>query len=483
MHGLTGNELTQRFFRYISIVSNVAVLFALSVYAYGGLFARYQADDYCETVYLLSASHILEAVIHAYNTWLNSYSILFLVQLTELGGLWGFRLMTAMTLVLWLAGLTWLTGEIGKFFHARLNLWMNMWLAALIIFLSLYQAPNLHQILYWRTALIPYTVPLVFFIYIAALLLWYVRFPCEKRRALGVGLLVSGLVFFAGGLGETTAALQVGLLASAVLLVWLTRSKHGRTDLLMILLIALALSVLVVIIIALSPGTATRLEGITSQRAPLFNPITLSTRTLLYTLLFVADALRVAPLPNFLLFALPFGICYFHFSQGRQISPHTRLAALLLPLLMIIVIGCSFAPSVFAQSYPVARARFAAHFVLAFSLAWEGSLLGMLASRIQLPNRVSFARGLLLVLLGMASVYPLRAAANLYTALSDFRAWSAAWDARDAYIRQAVAEGVTDLVVVQLDTIGGVQEYKHDANHWVNKCAAEYYGLRTLRAP
>jgi len=64
-----------------------------------------------------------------------------------------------------------------------------------------------------------------------------------------------------------------------------------------------------------------------------------------------------------------------------------------------------------------------------------------------------------------------------------FRRYAEQWDARDAYIRQAVAEGATDLVVVQLDTLGGVQEYKQRARNWVNRCAADYYGLEAIRAP
>jgi hypothetical protein len=80
-------------------------------------------------------------------------------------------------------------------------------------------------------------------------------------------------------------------------------------------------------------------------------------------------------------------------------------------------------------------------------------------------------------------LYPVRVAAKLYDQVPEYRAHAVAWDTRDEQIRQEVAAGATDLTVTQIDTIGGVQEYKGNEFFWVNRCAADYYGLRSLRAP
>jgi hypothetical protein len=71
----------------------------------------------------------------------------------------------------------------------------------------------------------------------------------------------------------------------------------------------------------------------------------------------------------------------------------------------------------------------------------------------------------------------------VYAATPEYRYFATAWDARDASIQQAIAEGATDLVVVQLDSIGGVGEYKGNEKDWINRCASRFYGLNTLRAP
>jgi hypothetical protein len=80
-------------------------------------------------------------------------------------------------------------------------------------------------------------------------------------------------------------------------------------------------------------------------------------------------------------------------------------------------------------------------------------------------------------------LYPLHAASKVSDSIPEYRSYAIAWDARDAYIRKSVAEGAKDLVVVQLDSMGGVGEYKGRKSYWINSCAARYYGLDSLIAP
>ena len=481
------NKLPDRFFQIVVALNGIATLFALSIYAYGGLFSRYLADDYCQSARLAEAQNIFEAVIVGYNSWLNSYSILFMVQLIEWGAPWGIRLMAGATILFWVAGLTWVVSELGKTVRLRLVPGASLWIASLVIFLSLYQAPNLYQILYWRTSLIPYTMPLVFFTAIAAIFLSYARVPFDKTRAVWAGAACFALVFFASGLGETTAALQVGLLTLAVALVWLTRTRHRRNDLLFILILCLAGAVISMLIIAFSPGTITRLDSIMS-RSPVYNPVELSAQVIAYTTVFVLDAIDVAPLPNLVSLVIPFGVLYFHSSRQRENLTHVRWSRALLVVLLILVcmfiaIGFSYAPSLFVRQFPVARVRFASHFVLTLSLVLAGGFLGAFAGRLQAPVHTTVARSLVVCLLGLMILYPLNASRNIYISTYEYRSFAVDWDVRDTFIRTFMSKGATDIVVVQLDTIGGVGEYKGNERHWINRCAARFYGLNTLRAP
>jgi len=481
------NTLPARAFRLVAALNGFAVAFVLSIYAYGGLFSRYLADDYCESFLLLSSRNVFDATLTGYKTWFNSYSILFFVQIMDWMGIWGFRLMSAITLLAWTVCLTWLISEIGRLLRPGSNLAVHVWMAGLTIFLALYQAPNLYQILYWRTSLIPYTLPLVFFIGIAALIVRYARFPYQRSQAMWAGITCIGLVVFASGLGETTAALQVGALGLAVLLVWFTRHQHRREDVLTVLALSFVASVAALLIIAFSPGTTNRMDMIMSQ-PPLFNPIELSVQVIIVTSQFLWDALKISPLPHLISITIPFGILYVQSSYGREnfshiLSSRIRLAILVILFLMFLVIGFSFAPSTFVRSFPVARARFAAHFVITFSLILEGALLGILADRIHFSMKPAVVQGTMIVFLGLSALYPLRASSKIYASIAEYRYFAIAWDARDKLIRQSISEGAKDVVVVQLDSMGGVGEYKGNERHWINRCAANYYGLDTLRAP
>jgi hypothetical protein len=56
------------------------------------------------------------------------------------------------------------------------------------------------------------------------------------------------------------------------------------------------------------------------------------------------------------------------------------------------------------------------------------------------------------------------------------------WDGRDAQIRNLQAQGEKEVTVQALDSLAGILELQENPGHWVNRCAAGYYGLESLRA-
>ena len=481
-------DWVERWFQIAAGLNGLAVLVVLAVYSYGGWFSRLRADDYCQSVYLLTARNFLDATIKAYDSWLGRYSIVSFVQLTEWVGAWGPRLMAGVILSMWLIFLTWLISEIGKTIRIHFQFITSLWIAGLIIFLSLYQSTVLYQLLYWRATL-PYTIPLAFFVGIAAFILRYMRLPYQKSRALWTGALAALLVFYAGGFGESTGALQVGILLVAVLVVWLTGLGGQRKDILSILITLLGIAMISVLVIGLSPGTSVRLNAIMT-RSTVYNPIELSRDVVVFTFQFLVNVFRTSPIPNLIALFVSLLAIYFISSNANEdvsriSSTHIRTALLMIPLIMFFIGGCSFAPSAFVRTFPLGRVRFAAQFALTLCLVIEGGLLGILSKRIKLPLQVNVLRVLIVALLAVFALYPLQASSKIYASLAQYRNFAAAWDERDVQIRQAVAEGKQDVVVVQLDSVGDVGEYKGfgGPNYWINVCAADYYGLHTLVAP
>jgi hypothetical protein len=476
--------------RWVSLLIFLGALSAsvpLAVYAYLGSFSRYLADDYCASTYLFTSKNIFEATWRAYFLWANSYSRLMFSQLIEFGGVNGIRMMAGVELILWVILLTWMFYEIANLLRLRIGIMGLVWLASMAIALSLYQTSALYQILYWRTGLIPYSLPLLWFAGIAAFILRYVGKPYERTQARWAGILFVVLVFFAGGLSETTSGMQVGILSVAVALVWWTKPLHLRRDALAFLIFGLVTAVIAISIMAISPGTSNRLGRI-MHNPPVYNPIALSGDVILYTSQFILDVFKSYPLLVLVAVALPFSIVILSLStSGPDVSrisaSRLRRVLLIVPVVAFIIIGFSYAPSAFVRTFPAARARYASHFILMLGLMVEGGVLGILVAQMRsLVNRNWVQIAVAVLLVGLM-IHPLRAAPRVYALHYEYQTFASQWDARDALIRQSIADGETDLVVTQLDAPGGVGEYKGNPKDWINRCVARFYGLNSIIAP
>jgi hypothetical protein len=127
--------------------------------------------------------------------------------------------------------------------------------------------------------------------------------------------------------------------------------------------------------------------------------------------------------------------------------------------------------------------RFLARSVMTAALMMEGTLLGFLFRGVQLKNNPILGRvGIAIVLFLIGTVYPLRAAVKLSADVPEFRARAELWDLRDAYIIRHAALGETDLIVSAFSGEYNIKELDLEPAHWVNVCAAAYYGVQSISA-
>lgn len=482
-----GETKSRRWVSLLFFLGAIGSLAPLAVYAYLGTFSRYLADDYCASTYLFASQNILEATLQAYSLWANSYSRLMFSQLIELGGVNGIRVMAGVELFFWVLLLTWMFVELGKLLRVQISKFGYLWLACAAIALSLYQTSALYQILFWRTGMIPYSLPLLWFIAIAIYVLRYVQKPYDKSRARWAGIIFIVLVFFAGGLSETTSGMQVGMMFAVVILVWWTKPLHQRRDVLALLIAGLITAVVAISIMAASPGTSNRLGRI-MRSSPIYNPIELAGDVLLFTSQFIVDVFKSYPSLVIVALAVSFGASFLALTTDNQNGSHLptsrlRWALFIVPVVVFIVIGFSYAPSAFVRTFPAARARYASHFILMLGLILEGGILGILAARMELFVNRSWTRVAVSLALAALIIHPLRSASRIYPLHYGYENFATQWDTRHALIQQAVANGETDLVVVQLDAPGGIGEYKDNPKDWINRCVARFYGLDSIIAP
>ena len=489
---MTSNNLSKkdRLLPVALVILSLAFLTGLAIYAYLGTFTRYGADDYCFTRTLFKSDNLIQATITWYMKTSNRYTTMLLVGVSEWFGPSAMQYLPALAILLWLASLAWTLSHLSRKLRMPYPLLSGFTLAAAIIFFSILQAPNRYQSLYWRSGMVTYFTPLIAFSLLGGFIMteiWREK-PRPQIARIAVLALVGLGFFFAGGLSETTLAIQGGTLGLSILATWFLARGERRQVALSLLITALIASIIALLVIFFAPANELRVRA--------FGPSPPLTKVLIKSFIFAWDFMRESaqsfPTPTLasLIIAILFG---FGLYVGEMPFSHGKTLALLLiavPLITYLLIFFSMTPSMYGQgSYPGARSLMATRAVMVTGLISFGLLAGTgmriwVTRMFAVRNLQSAAVGAAVLFLALSSVYP------LYTAdgtrddlLLWYRGHAALWDARDARIREAVAQGVTNLVVEQIDTIGGVQEYKRKAKNWVNSCAADYYGLESLRAP
>ena len=87
-----------------------------------------------------------------------------------------------------------------------------------------------------------------------------------------------------------------------------------------------------------------------------------------------------------------------------------------------------------------------------------------------------------LLLAGVFLLQPLFAARTAAYELPDYQLRGQMWDFRDAQIRELKAQGQRDITVQALNSWAVITELQANPDHWVNHCAADYYGVDQITA-
>jgi hypothetical protein len=214
----------------------------------------------------------------------------------------------------------------------------------------------------------------------------------------------------------------------------------------------------------------------------------LFSRAFRYGFEFIFNSFQTLPLPTFFTALMPFLIFYHLYSPPTleltaAKRKQTQLMLAVVPVLSYLLIVASFLPSVYGQSFPVERARFAGQVCLVAGLMIEASMLGSLFAqyRSQIVSALKF-KLVSVILLAVTALYPLRAMWITLGDIPEYRDRAKAWDMREAQIYEAREQGKTKLIIIQFDGLEGVKELDVNANHWVNRCAAKYYKVDSIRA-
>ncbi len=476
------NDQTTAPLRGILRLASICIFAALSLYMYLGTFSRYLSDDFCEAVHVREASP-LGAVIDRYTDgeWraANRYSNLLFVGFSEWLGPHNVQITTPLMILLWVIGLVWLIHEAGKLAGLSWFIEIDVLLGTTLAFFTLLQAPQLFQTIYWRSSMFTHFAPLVFGAFLLAFLLRSISRARHEAVPFWVHAIVLPASFVIAGFSEPPVAVMVTGLGLAMIAAWVTVDGDARTRILLLLGSAFAGAFLGLMVMIFSPASFGMLNG---ERPGL---VKLLQDSFSFPFAFIQSTFKTLPLPSLISVIIPALLIWSLRTEAHE-TPADRkrliwLAMITAPLLMYVCIAASFSPSVYGQGFPIERMRFAARCFLTICLMLEGGLFGWLVRDLfPASRRLRFAvAGLFAVI---AIVYPVRAAFNLLPEIAEYRERAHMWDLRDAYIIRHAALGDVDIIVPGFSGVNGVKELDDDQTHWVNLCAANYYGVGSIRA-
>jgi len=474
-------------FRYVMGICTFAVLVSIGLYAYLGAFSRYLGDDYCEAM-LFKDSSPVSAVIERYTAgnWPRAtmrYSNLLFEGFSELLGKNAMQITITSMSLLWIIGLIYGIHEIRKFLKVNWPLQLDFFLGILLVFFSFLLAPSLFQTVYWRSAMMTHFAPLVFGSFLVAFLANQFRRAENHPISAVSNVIVFFAAFIIAGFSEpptTTMLTAVPLLMAAI---WVWGKSPARPKQLTLLAWIFAGVFLGLVVMLLSPASANAAQEKTLNIAQVLG------NSFLYSYLFMIDSLRTLPLPLFISALIPFMLIWLYRHEKTSVLSNEQKRAvvflmLAVPFLIWLLIAAGFAPSVYGQGFPVERMRFLARTLMIIALMLEGALLGLILKNLFGGyGRTLIYWTILTLFMALSIAYPLRAAYHVYTVdLPEYRTRAELWDVRQSQIYVLISQGQTDLVIYQLDGVEGVKEMDVSESHWVNHCAAQYYGINSIRA-
>ena len=455
-----------------------------------GTHIRSSGDDYCYGMVLTQHgfwnaqiySYLHETVYHS-----NRYSLTLLIHLSELMGPRGAAVYPGLAVVGGVAGLALTFIGLAKWANFQVVQIEAVLYAEAIVFFSLYQAPLLQQILYWRAAMLGYLAPIVLNAFLFAFFFGIIRSDKFSWASAIFALLIALL---AGGCTETGTVVQFLIwIVVGLILVWKRwrraidpiSASHG---LWMVAFILLG-TILSALLLALSPNSL-RLMSLRAHKPDL---IVVGRDSIRYSLLFIKGIITGIPLPNLvnLVLFMILGFIRPYPAKMQEMSFRSFFLNILLAYFLGFgMIVASIVPIVLTQGgYPSQRVLFIPSVIVVLAVSFTGWSVGrilysFLSTRIKrMPTMLTIS----VIIVGIIGFYPIYASRNIVADWPKYKKWSQLWDQRDQEIRAAKARGIVDIEVMELDhIIPDVAELNGNPASWYNGCAAGYYGLRSIKA-
>ncbi len=471
--------------RILMIIAIIGFLTGLAAYGYMGSFMRIIGDDYCYGG-VLRAYGFWEAQIQAYFNKMpfhgNRYTLTLASTFFSMFPPVVNGIIPSIAILIFVGGNYTLISVISRKWRLNLSLMGRLLSGLGIAFFTFWLAPTINQSLYFRSAMLPSTMPVILLLFLTAFML--------TGPVWGWLDVVLSFIFaiLNAGFSENGAAIQ-GMLAFLVF--GLTLWKKFRSSLDSNLMLLKPLSTLVgtivgVAIMWVSPSIST-VRG--EMDSFVLQALVLSLR---HTFDFYLGTFRTVYLGAAAITF--FGVLvFFLFLAGETFSHRAESASLRSFIVAILVTHVStlalifalMVPSAFTRNvYPDPRHMIAGMMIMVIALVITGVCLAGIVLKI--VHRLGWSKNSLMVLISgvimvvFSILYPVRYVSQITIQRSLFQYWAMQWDKRHAVIVQAAEAGQEAVHVMTLDHIvEDVGELcPQPEKCWYNGCAAQYYEIQ-----
>lgn len=462
--------------KFTLIVGVVIFLAGVSLFAYLGDYNRTWADDWCYNADFKNLGYLETIRGYAYNvTYTPSrYSVTIFAGLVQALDILGLQLMTPLTIIFWVVGLVYLLNNFSQIGGYRFSKWHFLYVSVVIVYFSIYLSPHIYQSLYWRTGMLTYTTPLVFlpwtFVAITE------QHKHEKPSPVWT-VLIFALALLGGGFSEASCTVLVSTLGLYTLVAGIgyIQKRPWAVKTFVPALVALVGALLAMALLVFAPTTQVRSERY-GEPAGL-----IELAVLLYQFTYAFFVLSIKDFQNILLVLISLFSGFLFFPAIKTDRPlKILLLAAAVGLLAVFLVAASLAPSAYVErGLPADRTIIIPRFLAVFGFVLAGWLSG-LALREMYPAK--WLETLAVVLLLATYAYPIYTLKVTAEKIPVYAQRTKEWDARQASIALALANGEERVDVFAIDglPVGGIRDLDPPGKtgFWITRCAMDYYDIR-----
>lgn len=452
-------------------------------HGYIGTFSRYVADDYC-TAAKLSTMGFWQAQSFWFNNWTGRYTFTFFISFFELFGSTITSYIPYILIILLYGSSFIFFLSIFKKIRVSNNIFFAFFLTSIFIFMILFTIPNIGQNLYWMTGSTTYFLPIIFFFLVSSFLI-EIEYNASKKILINIflyALVVIG-TFIVSGFSEVLSVLQI--LIFGLLFAYIIFSKK-KIIVNKPLLFGLVGSIIGLFVMVSAPGNQIRL----SNHLPHPEFLTLLTYSFVlsskFTILWFIKQIHIIwPVCSILIIFSAFqnyGETFMIYFDNKK---NIFISFLLFSSFFLVYV--SFIPSIWATANPpVSRVMIFPVVILTLMCLSFSIIVGVYLQEL-FVNSIN-SKQLLIIFISSIFVYflistPIYQAKINYSRRAEAKTFAIRWDARENKIKDQIENGNYTLFfeIIPIN-ISDVEHIQPNPNHWINICAAEYYGVQEITA-